>query len=62
MSSLPDVDVDDWLIDEDEHAHVRYFKLIEVAYNCARYEHYATANLVLRAAQRHYEEAEVADD
>jgi hypothetical protein len=56
MSSLPDIDVDDWLIDEDEHAHVRYFKTLEVAYNSARNGRYGHAAMMAKIAAAMYDD------
>lgn len=44
--------------DADRHAHVRFFKLLEVAYNCARNGHYDRAAGVAEQAVAHYDEVD----
>jgi HEPN domain-containing protein len=43
----------------DDHAHIRYFKLLEVAYNCARNGHYDRAAAVSQQAVEHYKEIDI---
>lgn len=42
--------------ESDTHGHVRFFKMLEVAYNCARNGHYERARNMAREASAHYEE------
>lgn len=44
---------------EDTHAHTRFFKLLEVAYNSARNGHYEAAASVSQEAADYYERVDV---
>jgi hypothetical protein len=41
---------------EDGHAHVRFYKLLEVAYNCANNGYYERAGQVAAEAAKHHDE------
>lgn len=45
--------------DEDRHAHVRFFKMLEVAYNCAKNDHYERAAALATQAAEHYDETDI---
>lgn len=45
--------------ESDTHAHVRFFKLLEVAYNCARNGHYESAAQVAKCAYSYYQNVDV---
>lgn len=42
--------------EQDTHGEVRFFKLLEVAYNCARNGYYGRAAVLAEQACAHYEE------
>lgn len=43
----------------DSHAHVRFFKLMEVAYNCANHDHYDFAARVAALAVDYYDSVDI---
>jgi len=45
----------------DTHAHVRFFKLLEVAYNAAQNGYYERAFDTIEVAALHYQEADIED-
>lgn len=45
--------------DADTHAHIRFFKLLEVAYNSAQNGHYEEAAQVARTASDYYDGVDV---
>lgn len=61
-AETPDGDPRQHNKDGDTHAHVRYFKLLEVAYNCAQNGHYDRSRHVAEQAIQHYDEAMEGDE
>jgi len=45
----------------DTHAHVRYFKMLETAYNAASNGYYERSADIARVAIEHYAEANIED-
>jgi len=42
---------------KDEHANVRFYKMLEVAYNCAKNGYYERASRIATEAAEHYDES-----
>jgi len=60
MSDSSDADFASYRPAEDEHAHVRFFKVLEVAYNSARNRQYGHAAEMAELAAAMYDD--MADD
>jgi len=46
----------------DAHAHIRYFKLLEVAYNLAKNGYYERSAEIASHAMAHYDETDIEDN